>query len=71
MVLTNGMAPVISFVWLGGEHGALALDHRYPQASSKLRKLLTSLRGAGNQGKDKRFSVLRKFNSVRGAAPQC
>ena len=45
----------------------MALEQRYPKATAKMRRLLARMRGVGGwSSKDKRFSVMRKFNSVGG-----
>ena len=49
-------------LWLGLEHVALRLDQRYPAACAKLRRLMSAAQRA--EHKDKRYSVMRRFNSV-------
>ena len=49
-------------MWVGGEHWALHFARSHPELATRLRQLFTQIRMGG---KDKRYSVLQRFNSAR------
>ena len=56
---------VLAFVWVGGEHAAMWLNRLYPEQCAKIRKYMDWFDRF--KTKDKRFAVLRRFNSSRWA----
>ena len=61
---TSLMVPVgLAFIWVGLEHVAMWFNQHFPGPAAKIRRFMNMFDRFGS--KDKRFSVLRKFNSSR------